>query len=49
MRKNESIISNSYLNLTAASSQYQDNWICELPLPPTAPLLLPLLTLTPLR
>ena len=29
MRKNESIISDSYLNLTAASSQYQDNWICD--------------------
>ena len=23
------IISGSYLNLTAASSQYQDNWICD--------------------
>ena len=29
MGKNESIISDSYLNLTAASSQYQDNWICD--------------------
>jgi hypothetical protein len=30
MRKNESIISDSYLNLTAASSLlYQDNWICD--------------------
>ena len=29
MQKNESIISDSYLNLTAASSQYQDNWICD--------------------
>jgi hypothetical protein len=29
MRKNSNIICDSYLNLTAASSQYQDNWICD--------------------
>jgi hypothetical protein len=28
MQKNSNIICDSYLNLTAASSQYQDNWIC---------------------
>jgi hypothetical protein len=28
MKHNNIIISDSYLNLTAASSQYQDNWIC---------------------
>ena len=29
MRKNSNIICDSYLNLTAASSLYQDNWICD--------------------
>ena len=29
MRKNSNIICDSYLNLTAASSHYQDNWICD--------------------
>ena len=29
MRKNSNIICESYLNLTAASSHYQDNWICD--------------------
>jgi hypothetical protein len=29
MRKNSNIICDSYLNLTAVSSHYQDNWICD--------------------
>jgi hypothetical protein len=29
MRKNSNTICDSYLNLTAASSHYQDNWICD--------------------
>jgi hypothetical protein len=29
MRKNSNIICDSYLNLTDASSHYQDNWICD--------------------
>jgi hypothetical protein len=29
MKHNTILISNSYLNLTAASSLYQDNWICD--------------------
>ncbi len=29
MQKNINIICDSYLNLTAASSHYQDNWICD--------------------
>ena len=29
MQKNSNIICDSYLNLTAASSHYQDNWICD--------------------
>jgi hypothetical protein len=29
MTHNNILISNSYLSLTAASSHYQDNWICD--------------------
>jgi hypothetical protein len=29
MQKNSNIICDSYLNLTAASSQYHDDWICD--------------------
>ena len=29
MQKNSNIICDSYLNMTAASSHYQDNWICD--------------------